>query len=743
MLCRVIQFFLMVIALQFATCDIAWAKSVRDDAVGAIASGQSFDIIVEYDDSAVEKVAKEMRKKTRNHSDDEKTRDYKVKEYRSLRQKVEKSIATRSDIESIANYKHMPMSHKRIYSVAAMDALLSQPGIKAVYQNGQIKKALVQSLALINQPEVAYVGEKGQNTSVVVIDDGIDLTNPAFTLCSSPTDPTENCNVAMSLDMVSNPGYDSDHGTNIAAIVLGVAPNTKITAINIFDDNGEGLQSDVIAAINWAIDNASTYHIVAINISLSDNSLNSGSCANNWASTAINRAAASGISVVVSAGNNGYTSGLGSPACAPDAISVGAVYDSNVGARGYLSARCRDLTTKADQVACFSNSASNLTLLAPGSIISAAGYQMSGTSQAAPHVAGAVAVLRSTYPNESIAQIQARMTNTGVPIKDTRNNITTPRLDLLAAATPINDMFANRSSITGLSGSSNGTTLLASKELAEPSIEGNAGGQSLWWKWTAPQSGQLSLNTNGSSFDSLLGVYTGNQLSLLNPLASKDNTGSLGRLQENLVMEVTAGTEYEISLDVANGEASAFVLNWSLNTSPQANLSTTITGPSNVVIGSVTSYTLTVNNAGPQAATHVVSSLTAPAGNVIATSSKNCSIKGNTMSCTSALLSNGSSQSFSFQITWNTVTSANVISATSLSDVSNNNTQATTVSIQLGAVSRNTIGESPIVDSTDPNSADAPSLPEWGIIILGLTILLVNLKTSKNTVKLKLPSTKT
>ena len=731
MLRKVVHLFLTAIALQLVTLDIACATSIRDEATRVIATGQSFDVIVEYEASAIEKVAKEKRKKTPNHSDDEDTRNYKIKKYRELRENVDKSISTRSDITSIKNYTHMPMSHKRIYSVAAMDALLAQPGIKAVYQNASVTRALAESLPLINQPLVAYVGEKGQGTTVVVIDDGIELDYPGFLDCSASNNSDPNCNVAVSLDMVSNPGYLNQHGSNVAAIVLGVAPNTKIAALNIFDINGSAFQSDLLASIDWAIANKSTYNIVAINISLSDNSFNSGTCANNWASAAVSRASDSGINVIVSAGNSGYTNGLSSPACAPNAISVGAVYDSNVGARGYLHL-CRDLITKADQVACFSNSASNLTLLAPGAIITAANVDMSGTSQAAPHVAGAIAVLRSTYPNESPAQIQARMTNTGLPITDPKNNITTPRLDLLAAATPINDMFVNRSSITGSSGSISGTALLASKELDEPNIAGNPGGQSLWWKWTAPQSGQLSLNTNGSGFDSLLAVYTGNQLSSLNSIASKDNTGSLGSLQEDLVIEVTGGTEYEISLDIANGVASTFLLNWQLITNPQAALTTLITGPSNVEIGSTSSYTLTVSNAGPQSATNVVTSITAPAGNVVTTSSTDCSINGQIISCSVGLIPKGSNKSFSFQITWNALTSTSIILASSYSDVSNNNAQSSTASIQLSPISpisqigRSAIAESPILDS-----GDVPSLPKWAGVMLVLTVLLINLKTSK------------
>ena len=718
---RQVTHLLIVISILFAS-NSACAGTLRDEAMQAIASGKPFDLIVEYNDTVIEKIAKEMRKKTHNHLDDQKTLTYKMKEYDLLRDRIDQPLIGRLDIRDIARYKHMPISHKRINSIAALDALLAQPGIKAIYQNAKIKNALTESLPLINQPEVSYVGAGGQNTTVVVIDGGIDFTNPAFTLCSATNNPTENCNVAVSLDMISNATTFNAHGSNVAAIVLGVAPDTKIAALNILDDNGQGNESDVIAAIDWAIENKSKYNIVAINMSLSDNTYNSTPCTSDWSSAAINRAASSGISVVASSGNDAYTDGISSPACSPNAISVGATYDSNVGPQGYLSPRCKDLTTATDQVTCFSNSASFLTLLAPGAIITAAKIRLSGTSQSAAHVSGAVAVLRSIYPNESAAQIQARLTTTGVQIIDPRNNNTTPRLNLLAAATPINDMFANRTTLSGLSGSASGTNLLATKEADEPIIAGNIGGQSLWWKWTAPQSGQLSLNNKGSGFDSLLAIYTGIELSKLNLIASKDNTGSLISPQTDLVLDVTAGTEYAFSLDLANGAASTFLLNWSLNTSPQASFLATITGATSVSIGTQTTYTLTVTDTGTQSATNVIASLNAPVGATITPTSQNCTVSSNVLSCTLSELAKGNSQSFDFQITWNTAPTSSLLTASIVSESTPIITQVSSQAINVAA----------IIDPASADSADVPLLPEWGFIIFGLTALLINLRASKN-----------
>jgi hypothetical protein len=134
---------------------------------------------------------------------------------------------------------------------------------------------------------------------------------------------------------------------------------------------------------------------------------------------------------VIAAGNNGFTNALSSPGCAPAAISVGAVYDANVGGLKYAS--CTDATTAADKITCFSNSASFLTVLAPGAMITAADITMAGTSQASPHVAGAMAILRSAFPDDTIDRLVGRLTATGKPIKDARNGVTKPRIDIAAA----------------------------------------------------------------------------------------------------------------------------------------------------------------------------------------------------------------------------------------------------------------------------------------------------------------------
>src|ERR1043165_7289833 len=85
---------------------------------------------------------------------------------------------------------------------------------------------------------------------------------------------------------------------------------------------------------------------------------------------------------------------------------------------------------------------------------------------------------------------------------------------LQALAPPDNDNFATRIALYGTNGTSTGNNAGATKEFGEPDPAFMAA-RSVWWTWTAPADGSLTVSTAGSSFDTMVTVFTGDTLSNL------------------------------------------------------------------------------------------------------------------------------------------------------------------------------------------------------------------------------------
>jgi subtilisin family serine protease len=238
---------------------------------------------------------------------------------------------------------------------------------------------------------------------------------------------------------------DLPHETGVAGVIAGsggiaprgIAPGAKIVAIRLSDGTGNvAWTSQVISALDWLA--ATPLHVDAVNMSFAIGFLSNSSCdGDNPALTAaLARVRARGIVLVAASGNDAATKGIRPPACIAGVLSVGAVYHRNLAFASLLG--CSDAPAEVDRVTCFSNSAAQLDLLAPGYGVPTA-YNTGGVSNAtgtsfsAPHVAGAVAVLRQIDPQLTADAIEELLESTGRPIVDSRNGITTPRLDLLAA----------------------------------------------------------------------------------------------------------------------------------------------------------------------------------------------------------------------------------------------------------------------------------------------------------------------
>ncbi len=350
------------------------------------------------------------------------------------------------------------------------------------------------------------------------------------------------------------------HGTHVAGTVAGstygLAPEANLAAVRVLDCGGSGSWSGVIAGINWAAADHQAGTPAVANMSL-------GGGFSNSINQAVSGAVADGITFAVAAGNENTDACNTSPASTPNAITVGA-------------------TNYNDSRAYFSNYGSCVDIFAPGVGItsswnssSSAVNTISGTSMASPHVAGAAALLLSANRSLTPEQVASQMSSTATTGVVTDPQVGSPNKLLYVGnpATPnptpdpgplpeppppdppANDNFANAVTLSTLNGTS-GTTAGATHESGEPNhVSDNLGSaRSIWYRWTAPSNGTLDLNTQGSNFDTLLAVYSGDSLGGLTALAGNDDSGQ-GGVWSRVSLSVTAGTTYRIAVDGWNGNA--------------------------------------------------------------------------------------------------------------------------------------------------------------------------------------------
>jgi len=133
---------------------------------------------------------------------------------------------------------------------------------------------------------------------------------------------------------------------------------------------------------------------------------------------------------------------------------------------------------------------------------------------------------------------------------------------------PSNDNFVNAQTISGSTGSTTGQNVGATRETGEPvhSPDSVVSNRSVWYQWQAPTSSCLNITTAGSSFDTVLGVYTGSSVGALVSIAKNDDVASNDQ-SSSVTFNATAGTTYRIAVDGYNnngsgGDFGSLVLNW-------------------------------------------------------------------------------------------------------------------------------------------------------------------------------------
>jgi hypothetical protein len=157
---------------------------------------------------------------------------------------------------------------------------------------------------------------------------------------------------------------------------------------------------------------------------------------------------------------------------------------------------------------------------------------------------------------------------------------------------PPGDNFVDRVPIFGTNGIISGTNNGATREPGEPIHADKMGNSSVWYTWQAPASGIATFGMEGSSFDTLLAIYSGSSLSNLIVIAADDDTG--GAFTSQAQFNAVAGTDYQIAID-AYGPPGAFILNWQLEiTTNHVPVITTKPDSATVAAGATHTFSVTI-----------------------------------------------------------------------------------------------------------------------------------------------------
>jgi len=361
-----------------------------------------------------------------------------------------------------------------------LDKLARHPRVASIELVRPREAHLAQGIPLMNG-SIYRSTFNGRGVSIAIVDSGVDYTHPRLGGGGFP-----NAKVIGGYDFGSG---DADpqatgnaHGTACAGIAAGdlgttgdyiggVAPNAKIYALKITSgSSGSASDSDIIAAWDWCVTHKNddpANPILVISTSFGGERYTSNCDVDQSAYfTAANNAAAAGITVLASSGNEGYCNALASPACVSSVISVGAVYDAGYASSTTFCVESISCVSKVQDTSCFegwshtetpladrvtgySNTGGFLDILAPShrayttDIVGGGGYStgdyesgFGGTSAACPYAAGAVAALQSAAQATqgrflAPAEVRTILATTGDLVTDIKNtSIRKPRVNL-------------------------------------------------------------------------------------------------------------------------------------------------------------------------------------------------------------------------------------------------------------------------------------------------------------------------
>lgn len=351
------------------------------------------------------------------------------------------------------------------------EKLMKNPDVIRIYPDRRFNLTVNDTALMINatsawQKQMNGINITGKGETVCVIDSGINYSHPAlgggwgnkviggYDFANNDSDPMD----------------DNGHGTHVAGIIAsndpvyrGISPDASLIAIRACNA-GTCYESDFTAGIDWCVGNSASLNISVITISIGGGAYsNSSQCDPYPAAQSISAARGKRIIVTVASGNNLYSNAISYPACSSNATSVGSV-------------------GKDGSIASYSNTASILDILAPGGTFSskiistglAGGFAgMSGTSMAAPHAAGAAALIhqyeRLLNGLNATAEEIENLLKKGGKMTAHQNGLFFPRIDIMASLNSVLKLNSSENSISDQGGSKAKVRFFTSTDLKDAS----------------------------------------------------------------------------------------------------------------------------------------------------------------------------------------------------------------------------------------------------------------------------------
>ena len=357
---------------------------------------------------------------------------------------VEEDLLARTRAQRLGSYRTAIKGFSARLSASDLKTVANDPRVAFVSEDREVSSAQLRGNAgargrkplpppVVIPPQTLPTGvdrinaegktNTGAGVHVAVIDTGIALKHPDL---AANIAGGKNCTTSNTSDYADQNGHGTHVAGTIAALndsqgVVGVAPGAKLWAVRVLDRNGSGTWSSVICGLDFVASKspATGGPISIANMSLGGVGVSDNNCGNTNKDAlhkAVCRVRDAGVTLVVAAGNSGANASGFVPAAYDDAvITVSALADSD-GTTGGLGAATS--YGADDTFASFSNFGTAVDLGAPGtsiySTVLSGGYgSMSGTSMAAPHVAGAAALYLATHPAATWSTVRDALVASG------------------------------------------------------------------------------------------------------------------------------------------------------------------------------------------------------------------------------------------------------------------------------------------------------------------------------------------